>query len=109
MWKKLIDVPDLIVQRGYVLKFPAKYPFEDFVVMMVSGYPEGGNSLAAISLITITGYKAGINPYVLFPQEVHPYGTLTGDWLIKNWSKWVWPEGDVNDVWVKEALDASVL
>ena len=109
MWQKLVDVPDLVVQRGYVLKFPASYPFEDLVAMKVSGYPDNGKRLAAVSLITITDYNSGVNAYVLFPREVHAPGALTGDWLIKNWSKWVCHDGNVNDVWVREPLNAMVL
>ena len=62
---------------------------------------EGGYSQKG--LITISGYKAGINMYVLFPEEANPDG-LSTEWLIKNWTKWVWPEGDVNSVLVRHAL-----
>ena len=41
--------------------------------------------------------------YVLFPEEANPDG-LSTEWLIKNWTKWVWPEGDVNSVLVRHAL-----
>lgn len=104
MWKKLTDFPESALERGYLLKFPAKYPFEDYVVMMVCGYPEDGKHLSAAGLITISGYKAGVNPYVVFPDTVCK--VLTKNWLIENWNKWVWPEGNVNDVWVREPLDA---
>lgn len=109
MWKRLIDMPDLVLQRGFLLKFPAQYPFEGSVVMMVSGYPDEGNRLGSASLMTITGYNAGVNPYVLFPPEVREFGALNARWLIDNWNKWVWPEGNVNDVLVRESLTAAEL
>lgn len=107
MWKKLIDFPELKLERGYLIKFPAKYPFEDFVVMMVCGYPENGKSLSAAGLITITGYNSGINSFVVFPDEV--CNKLSNRWLIENWNKWIFPEGGVKDVLVREPLQASEL
>jgi len=109
MWERLINKTELILQRGYLLRFPASNPFEEQVVMMVSGYPESGQRLGATSLITITGYCAGINAYVVFPEEVQSFSNLSATWLIANWNKWVWPEGDVNDVFVREPLNAIEL
>ena len=97
-WSKLIDFNEQSLQRGYLLKFKSHYPFEDEVIMMVC---EGGHSQKG--LITISGYKAGINMYVLFPEEANPDG-LSTEWLIKNWTQWVWPEGDVNSVFVRPEL-----
>lgn len=107
MWKKLVNIPNILIERGFLLRFPTEYPFENEVVMMVSGYPDDGHRLSGVSLITITGYKAGINAFVVFPKEVRSFGSLTSDWLIKNWTKWVCPDGDVNDVWVREPLQVS--
>lgn len=101
-WIKLIDYKELNIQRGTLLKFKASYPFEDYVVMMVCE----GQAINTFGLITITGFKAGINLYVQFPEECIENG-LSVDWLIKNWSYWVWSEGDVNDVWIHETLQAD--
>lgn len=105
MWKKIIEVPNLVLQRGHLIKFSAGYPFEETVVMMVCGYPDGGNRLAAASLVTITGYCAGINAYVLFPSEVH--NQLTCCWLTENWNQWVWPTSKLDEIYVRAELQSS--
>jgi hypothetical protein len=66
-WEKLVDTKKDSLRRGALIKFPASHPFEGMVVMMV--WQEFGKALP-MGLITITGYKAGINPYVTFPVEV---------------------------------------
>ena len=42
------------------------------------------------ALLVATGYKAGLVPQVL-PPEAGPTGALDRDWLIANWTKWVFP------------------
>ena len=42
--------------------------------------------------------------YVLFPEEANPDGGISTKWLITNWTKWVWPESDVNSVLVRSEL-----
>jgi len=37
-------------------------------------------------LITVTGYKAGINPYVIFPKDENTHG-ITARWLSENWAE----------------------
>lgn len=97
-WSKLVNFNEKYLNRGCLLKFKAHYPFEEEVIMMVceSGHSQKG-------LITISGHKAGINMYVLFPEEANPNG-LSTEWLITNWTKWVWPESDINFVLVRPAL-----
>lgn len=105
MWEKLTKFNKKSLSRGYLLKFSASYPFEDEVVMMVCESPDHS---VLPSLITITGYKAGINCYVALPSEAQHEGVfLDVDWLVKNWANWVWPEGFIDDVWVREGLSAS--
>ena len=103
-WSKLIDSNKLNFQRGELLKFKASYPFEDHVVMKLCE----GQSTNTFGLITITGFKAGINLYVQFPEECVENG-LSVNWLIKNWNYWVCPESDVNEVLVHENLQVSDL
>jgi hypothetical protein len=104
-WTKLTEFEQDFLPRGTLLKFPAKYPFEGQVVMMVCEGPE--REVDRQCLLTITGSKAGINPYVVFPAS--PVGYLQRSWLIENWNKWVWPNGDVSDALVRGPLDASEL
>jgi hypothetical protein len=102
-WCRLIEYQEKYVQRGALLRFAAGQSFEDHVVMMVCEAPgDSGRS----ALMTITGYKAGINCYVAFPavSQAHP---LSIEWLINNWTHWVWPEGDVAEVEIREPLSAD--
>jgi hypothetical protein len=100
---KLIEYAKPEVKRGALLRFAAGQPFEDHVVMMVCEAPDKSGRLG---LMAISGYKAGINCCVVFPEETTSY-QLSTKWLIDNWQKWVWPEGDVNGVEIREPLDAK--
>jgi len=101
-WTKLIEYPESEVKRGALLRFAAGYPFEDHVVMMVCEAPDKSGRLG---LMTISGYKAGINCYVAFPEQAAQH-QLSRKWLIDNWQKWIWPGGDVHEVVVREPLSA---
>lgn len=106
-WIKLVDCEETEFWRGMLLCFSASYPFEDKVVMMLSQHRMGEEPF---DLVTITGHKSGINPYVVFPKESQISSdklALSKEWLIQNWTKWVWPDGDVNDVWVSDSLEVS--
>jgi Immunity protein 45 len=104
-WKKLTESAYPELKRGALLRFAAGQPFESHVVMMVCEAPDKSDRLG---LITISGYKAGINCYVVFPKGTAPY-QLSTRWLIDNWQRWVWPEGDVSLVEVHEPLDALAI
>lgn len=109
-WTKLTEANQSLLRRGSLLKFPASYPFESEVVMMMCGHPDEGRRLFSIALITITGYCSGINPYVVFPSEALSGETgVSKEWLISNWKKWVWPDGNVEDVWIRKELSATEL
>jgi hypothetical protein len=102
---KLVDTNKDSLRRGALIKFPASHPFEGMVVMMV--WQEFFKALP-MGLITITGYKAGINPYVTFPVEVCERADMPPcvpcKWLRENWNHWVWPTGDVNEVYIRDEL-----
>ncbi len=104
-WEKLISYEQSIVQRGTLLKFPAGQSFEGSVVMMVCEAPMDSSGTG---LISITGYKSGINCYVIFPkiQETSPLST---QWLVANWNDWVWPDGDINEILIRPPLQAEEL
>lgn len=80
-WKKLIDISNDDITRGSLLKFHSEHPFEKQVVMMFCEVPP---DLGKFGLITITGSKAGINPYFVFPDDVVDENKIK-DWLIDNW------------------------
>jgi hypothetical protein len=104
-WINLLDSNMDYLPRGILLKFTVQDPFEDEVVMMVC---EGYANAFRKGLMRITGFKAGINAYVFFPEEVTTNG-LSRQWLIDNWTKWVCPEGDVGKVLIREYLNAKEL
>lgn len=103
-WQLLIESRLEVLDRGSVLKFPAGYPFENEVVLMVCEEPESAGLGRA--LMAITGYKAGINCHVIFPRELMISG-LKRNWLVQNWINWVYPEGDVRKVLVKRSLEVK--
>jgi hypothetical protein len=100
-WKKLTEYEELQLERGALLRFPAGHPFEGSVVMMICEAPDK----SSLALMTITGYKAGINCYVAFPAEAGTTG-LSVKWLVNNWNLWVWPGGLAADAEVRTSLEA---
>jgi|LakMenEpi03Aug12_release.lakeMendotaPanAssembly.Ray.scaffolds.fasta_scaffold2509712_1 hypothetical protein len=101
-WIKLTEFFDGTLYRGDLIKFPSKYPFENEVVMMIAESP----CQTGLCLITITGYKAGINCFQIFPtSEIE--NKISGSYLISNWSKWVYPECLVEDVMVRSSLEVK--
>lgn len=101
-WVKLIDIKNESLSKGTLLKFPAKYPFENEVVMMICQSPDKDG----LCLITITGYKAGINCYQKL-ADLEVFVDIPVHWLIKNWHKWVYLECDVEDAWIHKTLEVS--
>jgi hypothetical protein len=107
-WKKLVDEESLTLQRGWLLKFTASHSSDAEVIMMVCGHPDHGNRLIPSALISITGYNAGINPYVEFPLEAYSPGPgISKTWLIDNWCKWVCPQGDPREALVRAEINAN--
>lgn len=97
-WLKLSEVKAASISRGSLIKFTASYPFESEVVMMVCEAP---HTRSSFGLITITGYKAGINCYVVFPDSARSDDAMIpAQWLYDNWRHWVWPESSPDDVWI---------
>ncbi|MBR8070652.1 hypothetical protein KDW23_09240 [Burkholderia cenocepacia] len=101
-WKKLTESAGSTVKRGTLLRFAAGDSFESHVVMMVCEAPD---QLERLGLMAISGYKAGINCYVVFPEQSGS-DCISTQWLIDNWQMWVWSNGDVNEVEVREPLNA---
>lgn len=103
-WENLINFNGSeSISRGALFKLPAIYPFEDTVVMILCANP--GETDFPMSFVTITGYKAGINPYQNLPKEcIAGFGEnrhFDIKWLIKNWNQWVYPDCDVIHVLVR--------
>ncbi len=107
-WLKLADNKEVILRRGSLVRFRSSFPFEDVVIMMICESP--GSSLKK-GLMTISGFKAGINCYSVFPDAAYtPEGSLITEKIYDNWQNWVWPEGSPDDVWIlPEGLNADDL
>ena len=97
-WIRLSENRAASISRGSLIRFAASYPFENEVIMMVCEAPHSRSSLG---LITITGYKAGINCYMVFPDSARSdEATIYAEWLYSNWQHWVWPESSPDDVFI---------
>lgn len=107
-WLQLSKQNHLNLSRGSLIRFKALHPFEDEVIMMICEAPDCHSNLG---LMTITGYKAGINCYVIFPESARDDdATISSQWLLQNWRKWVWPDGNPDDVWVlPDGLNADAI
>ncbi|KEQ11754.1 hypothetical protein GZ78_28635 [Endozoicomonas numazuensis] len=105
---KLVDCNMDWFPHGTVFRLPGKYPYENLVDFMVydPAITDRGQGLMVSS-----GYKAGLI-LVLLPKESSTKGDLyrhsiEKNWLIKNWSQWVYPECPVSEVYVSEGYNAE--
>lgn len=106
-WIKLNNYPDEYIKCGAVMRIPSvgenreNWYREDIVDLMVF-YAGVVFEDAACGLISISGHKAGrIN--ATFPKESgdeHGNG-LRRDWLIGNWNRWIYMDGNVDGVWIR--------
>lgn len=91
---------DGAVYRGALFMFDAHYPFEEKAIVMLC--ENRGSKSFPFNLVTITGYKSGINPLQNLPAECrHPNGGLDLLWLINNWGRWIYPDCDVSNVYIR--------
>ncbi|MET3461736.1 Imm45 family immunity protein [Variovorax atrisoli] len=106
---KLDDCPDEYIRCGAVLQILSvdenreNWYRENIVDLMVF---DAGVAFkdAAYGLICISGHKAGkIN--VAFPRESGDQNGngLRRDWLIENWNRWVYPDGNFEDAWIRNS------
>ena len=82
--------------RGWIFRCnKAEYPYENKVEFMVR---EDADSPSGFSLIVISGCKAGLT-LVRLPQESFmPDLGIGKEWLVNNWTKWIYPECPVEEV-----------
>jgi hypothetical protein len=100
--KKLIEWKNKSISRGMVFRLPAKWPYENFVDFMVVDFSDGHG------LIVSSGYKAGLI-LIILPNESNSneYVGIDTQWIIDNWSNWIYPDCDVNDVYIIERYESS--
>ncbi|WP_082938588.1 Imm45 family immunity protein [Mitsuaria sp. 7] len=112
-WIKLIDLPGNVVQIGSIMRVPTVYTYRgdwypEAIVDLLVFNAQGFSKESATGMIAITGYKAGLIN-VIFPLASKPaqqFG-LSKQWLIDKWTEWVYPAGNVQDVWIR--LESQVL
>ncbi|MDE3739081.1 Imm45 family immunity protein [Pseudomonas resinovorans] len=94
--KKLVDLEDEELRSGNVLRFPGQWPYEERVDLMVVDLSDEETPYA---LVVSSGHKAGLI-LVRLPCECVSLESrgIRKSWLIKNWSKWVYPECEIGDV-----------
>lgn len=107
-WKPLLEWTAAELFRGTVFRcLAAKWPYESVVDFMLVEHSE---SPSGLSIMVVTGYKAGLT-LVHLPAEVKPPGgsrAVSTQWMVGNWSKWIYPECPVDRVQVIGNYPAEV-
>lgn len=97
IWHPLTSLTTQAIPHGALLRFAARHPYEDVVDLMVFD-PQDYSS--GLGLIVASGYKAGLILVLLPPESREKTNSLSANWLIKNWRKWVYPSTNPNSVFV---------
>lgn len=95
----LQDHDDEYIWAGSIFRFAAQTPFEDFVDFMLFF---DSNFESSFAFVCTTGTKAG-NYEGWLPKAALAKGQVRAidrDWLILNWTEWVYPHTSVSDVYV---------
>ncbi|GIZ52339.1 hypothetical protein NCCP691_23530 [Noviherbaspirillum aridicola] len=84
------------IAQGTIFRFPAKWPYEEMVDLMLLNLPEEGTEH---SLVVTSGLKAG-RLLVRLPLEAELQGPIavSRKWLIENWAKWIYPDCEAEEV-----------
>ncbi|WP_114192409.1 Imm45 family immunity protein [Edaphovirga cremea] len=103
---KLIDYKLESISRGCVFRFPAVWPYEKYVDLLVVSMPDEDSEHG---LVVSTGHKAGLI-LVRLPKECESTNSrsIKYQWVIDNWAKWIYPECDVKDVLIIEHYDEPI-
>ncbi|MBP5790463.1 MAG: hypothetical protein J6W29_09575 [Neisseriaceae bacterium] len=106
--EKLVNSEKPSLYRGDILRFPAKYPYEDCVDYMIAVDTSSGDS--NWFLIVSSGYKAG-HVVRAFPDESisKRYGGIKTSWIIKNWNKWIYDGCNADEVYIAEHYVSNLL
>ncbi|WP_429951862.1 Imm45 family immunity protein [Comamonas sediminis] len=106
-WKQLSSWPSKAIFRGTVFRcLKAVWPYENVVDFMVVIYPE---SPCGFALIVTTGYKAG-HILVQLPAaaKAADMQALSTDWIIANWTNWIYPDCPLQLVQVIESYPSQI-
>lgn len=99
---KLIDYKNKSISRGTVFRLPAVWPYEEWVDFMVI------DLFDTHGLVVSSGHKAGLILISLPIESASTEGrALSTEWIITNWSKWIYPECNVEDVHILDEYIAT--
>ncbi|QBX81026.1 Imm45 family immunity protein [Citrobacter tructae] len=99
---KLIDYKNKSIKRGTIFRLPAVWPYEKWVDFMVIDLFE------THGLVVSSGHKAGLILISLPIESASIEGrALSTEWVITNWAKWIYPECNVEDVYILNGYVAT--
>ncbi|WP_417641821.1 Imm45 family immunity protein [Enterobacter kobei] len=99
---KLVDCKNKSIKRGTVFRLPAVWPYEEWVDFMVIDLFE------THGLVVSSGHKAGLILISLPIESASIEGrALSTEWVITNWAKWIYPECNVEDVYILDGYVAT--
>lgn len=99
---KLIDYKNKSIKRGTIFRLPAVWPYEEWVDFMVIDLFE------THGLVVSSGHKAGLILISLPIESASIEGrVLSTEWVITNWAKWIYPECNVEDVYILDGYVAT--
>jgi hypothetical protein len=92
-----------VIFHGAVIRCLGKWPYENIVDFMIL---EGIDKDRGATIIVSSGYKAGLL-LVNLPKESEENNgeyvrCLNAEWLKLNWTKWVYPECDIENVYISD-------
>lgn len=103
---KLIEYKSETISRGCVFRFPSIWPYEKHVDLLVVDMQD---ETLGYGLVVSTGHKAGLI-LVRLPKECQSENSVSIKyrWIIDNWSKWIYPDCNIEDVFILEHYDEPV-
>ena len=103
-WQRLAESKAAMFYAGTVFRFPAKWPYEEIVDLML--FSDGVSAVRELRVVVTSGYKCGlVNIIAGFPREAYVEGHLavSASLLAKHWNEWVYEDCDVEHVFVLES------
>ncbi|MDR9835623.1 Imm45 family immunity protein [Herbaspirillum huttiense] len=95
-WENLVGLKCEAISNGAIFRAEAEWPYEEKVDFMLVDLPVAERNYA---ILVATGLKAGL-VLVRLPEDAsyeHGRG-ISRQWLVQNWSKWIYPECPVEKV-----------
>jgi hypothetical protein len=102
---KLIEYAEKSISRGMIFRLPGEWPYESVVDFMVVDFADADRPHG---LVISSGHKAGLILVKLPNESNSDEGrALSTEWVINNWEKWIYPECNVDDVYLLDGYIAN--